>query len=71
MHASTFHPAPYYALWRAGPISRPFEENETLPHYAHDNMSQQLRFTRKVARGSVLMSKFCRRKLNAFVGAAC
>ena len=68
VHASTFHPAPYYALWRAGPISRPFEENETIPHYAHDNMSQQLRFTWKVARGSILMSSFCKRKLNEFVG---
>ena len=68
IHASTFHPAPYYALWRAGPISHPYEENETIPHYAHDDMSQQLRFTRKVAQGDILMSSFCRRKINEFVG---
>jgi hypothetical protein len=68
VHASTWHPAPYYALWRAGPISRPYEENETIPHYSHDDMSQQLRFTRKVAKGNILMSSFCRRKINEFVG---
>ncbi len=68
IHASTFHPAPYYALWRPGPISREFQGNETLPHYKHDDMRGQLSFTRNVASGSVLMSSFCKRKLNEFVG---
>ena len=68
IHASTFHPAPYYALWRPGPISRDFQGNETIPHYQHDDMRQQLRFTRNAARGSVLMSSFCKQKINEFVG---
>ena len=39
-----------------------------VPHYWHDNMKHQLEFTRKMAGGSILMSKACKLKTNSFVG---
>jgi hypothetical protein len=68
LHTVLLKNAPYYALWRPGPLSPPFSDGDSLPHYVHENMAGQLAFTRKVTGGSVLMSPFCKSKLNQFVG---
>lgn len=68
LHTVLLKNAPYYALWRPGPLSPPFSDGDSLPHYVHENMAGQLAFTRKVTGGSVLMSPFCKSKLNLFVG---
>jgi hypothetical protein len=68
LHVNLLKPAPYYALWRPGPLSPPLMEGEQLPHYQHDDMSGQLKFTREKSAGSILMSPFCKKKFNQFVG---
>ena len=71
LHVSLLNPAPYYALWRPGPLANPkaFRGAEArIPHYTHDNMKHQLEFTRNVSSGSVMMSSFCKKKINGFVG---
>ena len=68
IHTSLLKPAPYYALWRPGPLSPPFSDGDSLPHYEHEDMAGQLAFTRKASGGNVLMSPFCKSKLNQFVG---
>ena len=68
IHTVLLKNAPYYALWRPGPLSPPFSDGDSIPHYEHENMAGQLAFTRKASGGSVLMSPFCKSKLNQFVG---
>ena len=68
IHTSLLKPAPYYALWRPGPLSPPFSDGDSLPHYEHEDMAGQLAFTRRASGGNVLMSPFCKSKLNQFVG---
>ena len=68
IHTVLLKNAPYYALWRPGPLSPPFSDGDSIPHYEHENMADQLAFTRKASGGSVLMSPFCKSKLNQFVG---
>ena len=46
------------------PHPHPYPNPHQLPHYEHDNMKHQLEFTRKVASGSILMSKACKLKTN-------
>ena len=71
LHVSLLNPAPYYALWRPGPMANPraFKGGQArIPHYKHDNMSKQLEFTRNVAKGSIMLTSFCKEKINGFVG---
>ena len=68
VHVRLLKPAPYYALWRPGPLSPPFSDGDSLPHYEHEDMAGQLAFTRRASGGNVLMSPFCKSKLNQFVG---
>ncbi len=70
VHTSLLKPAPYYAVWRPGPVKPPLLEGnpEPLPHYAHNNMNHQLAFTHNFTRGDILMSRICQSKVNEFVG---
>ena len=68
VHTSLLKPAPYYALWRPGPMAPPFGDNASVPHYKHTDMRGQLDFVRKTSKGSILMSPMCKSKLNQFVG---
>ena len=71
LHVSLLNPAPYYALWRPGPLANPkafIGAQARIPHYTHDDMRHQLEFTRNVSSGSVMMSAFCKKKINGFVG---
>ena len=70
VHTSLLKPAPYYAVWRPGPVKPPLlnDNPEPLPHYAHNNMDHQLAWTRNFTKGDILMSRICQSKVNEFVG---
>jgi hypothetical protein len=68
LHESLLPAPPYSALWRPGPMHPPWENGTKIPHYEHENMKDQLEFTRKHSKGSILMSKACKLETNTFVG---
>ena len=68
LHVALLNLAPYYALWRPGPLARPFIEGDKLPHYEHSSMDELSALTQRVASGSILMTPFCQLKRNPFVG---
>jgi hypothetical protein len=68
LHVALLNPAPYYALWRPGPLARPFVEGDKLPHYEHSGMEGHLRLTKNAASGSILLTPFCKKRSNPFVG---
>jgi hypothetical protein len=68
LHVALLNPAPYYALWRPGPLARPFVEGDKLPHYEHSGMEGHLQLTKKVASGPILLTPFCKKRSNPFVG---
>ena len=70
VHTSLLKPAPYYAVWRPGPVKPPLlgDNPEPLPHYAHNNMDHQLAWARNFTKGDILMSRICQSKVNEFVG---
>jgi hypothetical protein len=54
LHVALLHPAPYYALWRPGPLARPFVEGDQLPRYAeHSGMGAHMK-VRLITRAAVV-----------------
>ena len=49
LHVALLNPAPYYALWRPGPLARPFVEGDKLPRYAeHSGMGAHMKVRLRV-----------------------
>ena len=69
LHVALLNPAPYYALWRPGPLARPFVEGDKLPRYAeHSGMGAHMKLATRVASGAILLTPFCQKRSNPFVG---
>ena len=69
VHVSMLDPAPYYALWNAGPAARPCEKLERVPRYKHN--AKKLTLEKRglnLQQSDVMMSRFCKSTANRFVG---